>query len=73
MYLAEFGESQRQLAIACAILLEYLDVARAVHRLDGENALIGRLRHEHVLAEGLHVPGLDQSSRSMISGVFTSW
>ncbi len=53
---AEFGEPQRQLAIRAQAVLEDLDVARAVHRLDGEDALVlgvlaGRGRLEHVLAE----------------------
>ena len=59
MHLAELGEAQRQLAVAAQALLEHLDVTRAVHRLDREDALIRRLGHEHVLAESLDVPGLD--------------
>ena len=58
MHLAELGEAQRQVAIDCDALVEDLHVARAVHRLDGEHALIGRLRQEHVLAELLQVAGL---------------
>ena len=58
MHLAELREAQRQLAIAAQALLEHLDVTRAIHRLDRERALIRRLGHVHVFAEGLDVPGL---------------
>ena len=58
VHLAEFGEAQRQLAVAAQPLLEHLDVPGTVHRLDGEGALIRRLGHEHVLAEIGDVTGL---------------
>ena len=51
VHLAEFGEAQRQLAVAAQSLLEYLDVPGTIHRLDRESAVIRRLGHEHVLAE----------------------
>ena len=59
---AELGHAQRQVAVRAQPVLEDLDVARAVHRLDGEDALVlglvaGRLRHEHVLAEPAPVAG----------------
>ncbi len=44
----EFAVAQRQVAIASEIRVEDLDVARAVHRLDREVALL-RLGREHVL------------------------
>ena len=55
MHHPELGEAQRQVAIALQSMFEYLDVARAVHRLQREPALVlglvaGRLRLEHVLA-----------------------
>ena len=55
MHDAEFGEAQRQVAIALQPVLEDLHMARAVHRLEHEPALVlglvaGRLRGEHVLA-----------------------
>src|SRR5262249_54396255 len=51
---AEFGEADRQVAIAFQAMFEDLHVAGAVHRLDGEPALVlrlaaRRLRGEHVL------------------------
>src|SRR5439155_1745587 len=45
---AELAVAQRQLAIAAQIRVEDLNVARAVHRLDREVALL-RFRGEHVL------------------------
>ena len=57
MHDAEFGEPQRQLAIRAQAVLEDLDMAGAVHRLQRIDALVLRLgvvaggaRHEHVLA-----------------------
>src|SRR5262249_35862730 len=44
-------------AVRAKTMLEDLDVARAVHRLDGELALILGHSCEHVLAEGLPVSG----------------
>ena len=58
MHLAELGEPQRQVPVALQPLVEDLDMAGAVHRLDGEDALVRRLRQEHVLAELLEVSGL---------------
>ena len=61
---AEFGQAQRQLAIGAQAVLEDLDVAGAVHRLDGVDALVfllcvvaGRARHEHVFAIPAPVAG----------------
>ena len=52
---AEFAVAQRQVAIAAEIRIEDQHVARAVHRLHGEVALLG-LRREHVLLEVFPVP-----------------
>ena len=59
MDLAELGELERQIAVGLEAVLEDLDVAGAVHRLDHEGALVlgARLGEEHVLAEGGHVAG----------------
>ena len=61
MHLAELGQLERQIAVGLEPVLEDLDVARAVHRLDHEGALVlrARLGQEHVLAEGRHVTGGD--------------
>ena len=40
VHLAEFGDLERQVAIGLQAVLEDLDVARAVHRLDGIDALV---------------------------------
>ena len=58
VHLAELGEPHRQFAVAAQPVLEDLHVPRAVHGLDGVDALIGRLGEVHVLAELLQVPGL---------------
>ena len=55
MHHAEFGEAQRQVAIALQAVLEDLHMARTVHRLQRKPALVlglvaGGLRREHVLA-----------------------
>ena len=63
---AELGHAQRQVAVGLQAVLEDLDVARAVHRLDREDPLVlglfaRRRRHEHVLAEPVPVArGLPQ-------------
>ena len=44
---AELGDAQRQIAVGAQALVENLDVARAVHGLDREGALLA-LGHEHV-------------------------
>ena len=41
VHLAEFGEAHRQVAVAAQPVLEDLHVARAVHRLDGVDAVLG--------------------------------
>ena len=51
---AELGHAQGQVAVAVQDLVEDLHVARAVHRLQREMALLG-LQREHVLAELLPV------------------
>ena len=53
---AELGQPQRQVAVALQALVVDLDVARAVHRLDRERALL-RLGGEHVVVEFLPVAG----------------
>ncbi len=62
MHHAELGEAQRQVAVALQPMLEDLHMSRAVHRLDGEPALVlglvaGGLRREHVLAVPVPVAG----------------
>src|SRR5262245_13022716 len=59
VHLAEFGKLERQVAVGFQTVLEDLDVARAVHRLDHERALVvfAWLGEKHVLAEGRHVAG----------------
>ena len=62
MHDAEFGHAQRQFAIGAQAVLENLDMARAVHRLDREDALVLGLvargfRHEHVFAEPAPMAG----------------
>ena len=62
MHHAEFGEAQRQVAIALQAVLEDLHMAGAVHRLEREPALVlglvaGRLRREHVLAVPVPMAG----------------
>ena len=54
---AEFGEAQRQFAVAAQAVLEDLHMARAVHRLERIDALVlllgvlaGGAGHEHALA-----------------------
>ena len=61
MHLAEFAELVGQVAVRFQPVLEDLDMARAVHRLDHEDALVvlARLGQEHVLAERRHVAGGD--------------
>ena len=61
---AEFGEAERQLAIAAQAVLEDLHMPRAVHGLDGVDALVlalgllaGRAGHEHALAIPAPVAG----------------
>ncbi len=54
MHHAEFRHAQRQIAVGLQAVLEDLHVAGAVHRLEGEPALVlgllaRRLRGEHVL------------------------
>ena len=51
VHLAELREAVGQIAIAAQVVLEDLDVAGAVHRLDDERLLVGRRAREHVLAE----------------------
>jgi hypothetical protein len=55
---AELGHAQRQLAIALLADVEDLDVAGAVHRLDGQDLALGALAHEHGVAELLGVARL---------------
>src|SRR5712691_10448402 len=65
MHLAELGELERQVAIRLQTVLEDLHMARAVHWLDGVDALvvIAMLREEHHLAVLLHVTGGDPELR----------
>ena len=57
VHLAEFGKLERKIAIGFQPVLEDLNVARAVHRLDHVGARIGLavLGEEHVVPERLHV------------------
>ena len=45
---AEFGHAQRQFAIGPLALVEDLDVAGAVHRLQRQGLALDRLAHEHI-------------------------
>src|SRR5262245_2991499 len=54
---AELGHPIRQFPVGPQAVLEDLDVAGAVHRLDGELALVLGHRGEHVFAEGLPMAG----------------
>ena len=65
VHLAELGDLERQVAIGLQPVLEDLDVARAVHRLDDEGALVlfARLHQEHHFAKGRHVAGRDPQRR----------
>ena len=53
MHDAEFGNLQRQIAIGLQAILENLDMAGTVHRLQREDAFVLGHRREHVLAVGL--------------------
>ncbi len=57
MHLPELGDLQGQFAIRLQPVLEDLDMAGAVHRLDGVNAVIvlALRRHEHVFGVGRDV------------------
>ncbi len=55
MHHAEFRDLQREIAVALQAVLEDLDVAGTVHRLQGKDAVVLRRRDEHVLAIGLPV------------------
>ena len=61
MHLAEFGKPERQIAVGLEAVLEDLNVAGAIHRLDHEGPLVlfAGLRQEHRIAERLHVAGCD--------------
>ena len=65
VHLAELGDLERQVAIGFQPVLENLDVAGAVHRLDDEGALVllARLDQEHAVAERRHVAGGDPQRR----------
>ena len=52
---ALLGEPERQVAVAAPRVVVDLDVTRAVHRLEAEDALVG-LDEEHVLAVVVPVP-----------------
>src|SRR5210317_1143049 len=70
MTLAEFAQTLRQVAIALNALVEHLDMARAVHRLDRVNTTIDSLCRKHVVAKGCVVAGLlPQSLRHDFRGV----
>ena len=57
MHLAELGDAVRQVAIALQSVLIDLHVARAVHRLAAEHALVRQDGREHVLTVVLPVTG----------------
>ena len=65
VHLAELGDLERQVAIGFQPVLEDLDVAGAVHRLDDEGALVllARLDQKHAVAERRHVAGRDPQRR----------
>ncbi len=51
---AKLGQAQRQIAVRTQITIKDLDVTRAVHRLDGVDALF-RFRDEHIVVVVLPV------------------
>ncbi len=51
----ELGEADRQLAVGALAVVEDLDVAGAVHRLDGQGLALVGLADEHVGVELLPV------------------
>src|SRR6516225_10414133 len=62
MHHAELGKAQRQVAVALQAMLEDLHMARTIHRLQREPALVlglvaRRLRREHVLAVPVPMAG----------------
>ena len=57
MHDTKFRDLQRQVAIALQPVLENLHVARAIHRLQREDAVILGLREEHVFAIRLPMAG----------------
>jgi hypothetical protein len=61
VHLAEFGELERQVAVRLQSVLEYLHVARAVHRLDGVDArvLLALGGEKHHVRIGRDVAGRD--------------
>ena len=61
VHLAELGDLERQIAVGFEPVLENLDVAGAVHRLDHVSALVllARLDQKHRIAECRHVAGGD--------------
>ena len=61
MYLAKLGDLERQIAIRFEAVLENLDVAGTVHRLDNEGTivLVARLDEKHDVAKRRHVAGSD--------------
>ena len=77
MHDAEFGHAQRQFAIGAQAVLEDLDMARAVHRLDGEDALVlgvvaGRGRLNMFSRNQPQWPEVSHSDLSSSCGAFTS-
>src|SRR6476620_7561437 len=51
MHLAELGEAQGKIAVAFQAVLEDMHMARAVHGLEGIDALVRRLSDIHVIAK----------------------
>src|SRR6516165_1825665 len=54
---AEFGQPQRQFAVASEPVTEDQYMPRAVHRLDGEHPVVAAFGNEHVLSEVLPMAG----------------
>ena len=57
MAFAELGDPAGQVAVARNSLLEYLDVARAIHGLDRVLPAVDSFGRKHVVAEGVPVSG----------------
>ena len=74
VHLAELGDLERQIAIGFQAVLEDLDVAGAVHRLDHEGALVllARLDEEHASRKVAMWPEATHSDESMSCGALTS-
>src|SRR5271163_3108752 len=71
MTAAEFGKTQRQVAIAVQPVAEDQHMTRAAHRLDREHALVAAFGDEHVLAKIFPMPRrLPQTAVEQLRGAY---